>query len=94
MTQLATVIGARIEPVPVPCDCADGFFHAYWRRPEFYLREDVRRGISVFAAVGPRIEDRFVHALRNDLESGQWAARNQPITTLTEAELGARLLIA
>jgi hypothetical protein len=32
-----------------PHDCVDGFFHAYWLRPEAYLSEAVRAGISVFA---------------------------------------------
>jgi SAM-dependent methyltransferase len=32
-TELARAIGARMEPVLVPWDCADGFFEAYWRRP-------------------------------------------------------------
>jgi hypothetical protein len=46
-TTLATAIGARMEPVHTPWDCADGFFEAYWRRPEAYLEESTRRGISV-----------------------------------------------
>ncbi len=29
---MADTIGARVEPVPVPWDCADGLFEAYWRR--------------------------------------------------------------
>ena len=33
LTGLARAIGARIEPVPIPWDCADGFFEAYWRGP-------------------------------------------------------------
>jgi hypothetical protein len=33
-TELARAIGARMEPVLIPWDCADGFFEAYWRRPE------------------------------------------------------------
>ncbi len=41
--------GGRIEVVPIPHDCADGFFHAYWRRPEAYLDPGVRAGISAFA---------------------------------------------
>ncbi len=41
-----------MEPVPIPWDCADGFFEAYWRRPEAYLDESVRRGISGWAAWG------------------------------------------
>ena len=32
-TELARAIGARMEPVLIPWDCADGFFEAYWRRP-------------------------------------------------------------
>lgn len=42
-----------MEPVLIPWDCADGFFEAYWRRPEAYLDENVRRGVSVWARVGP-----------------------------------------
>ena len=37
----ATAIGARVERVLIPWDCADGFFHAYWRRPRAYLEDRV-----------------------------------------------------
>ncbi len=94
MTQRAEAIGARLEPVPIPWDCADGFFHAYWRRPEQYLRQEVRRGISIFTVVGAQAEQRMTHELGDDLAAGRWAARNRDITGLAEAELGARLLIA
>jgi hypothetical protein len=93
-TELARAIGARIEPVLVPWDCADGFFEAYWRRPEAYLDEKVRRGISVWTAVGRSAEQRAVHKLRGDLASGRWAERNRDILDLDKAELGLRLLIA
>lgn len=93
-TELARAIGAQIEPVLVPWDCADGFFEAYWRRPEAYLDENVRRGISVWTAVGRSAEQRAVHKLRSDLASGRWAERNRDILNLEEAELGLRLLIA
>ncbi len=94
LPELAGAIGARMEPVPVPWDCADGFFEAYWRRPEAYLDESVRRGISVWDAVGPDAEQRAVHSLRDDLASGRWAQRNSDLIDLDAAELGARLLIA
>jgi hypothetical protein len=94
LTDLARAIGARMEPVPIPWDCADGFFEAYWRRPEAYLDESVRRGISVWASVGPDAERRAVHSLRADLVSGRWAERNRDLVDLDAAELGARLLIA
>jgi hypothetical protein len=93
-TELAAVIGARMEPVPIPWDCTDGFFEAFWGRPEAYLDEDVRRGVSVWAGVGPDAEQRAVHSLRDDLASGRWAERNRDLVDLDAAELGARLLIA
>ena len=94
LTNLAGAIGARMEPVPIPWDCADGFYEAYWRRPEAYLDENVRRGISVWSAVGPDAEQRAVHSLRADLSSGRWAERNRDLVDLDAAELGARMIIA
>jgi SAM-dependent methyltransferase len=93
-TELADAISARMEPVLVPWDCADGFFEAYWRRPEAYLDESVRRGISVWGAVGPDVEQRAVRSLRDDLASGRWAERNHDLLDLDAADLGLRLLIA
>jgi len=94
VTQQAEAIGARIEPVWVPWDCADGFYEAYWRRPQAYLEENVRRGISAFAKVGPEVEHRAVSSLRGDLASGRWEERNRDLVDLDAAELGLRLLIA
>jgi SAM-dependent methyltransferase len=94
LTEVAEAIGARIEPVLIPWDCTDGFFEAHWRRPEAYLDESVRRGVSVWTKVGPEAEQRAVHDLRNDLDSGRWAERNRELLDLDEAEMGLRLLIA
>jgi hypothetical protein len=94
LTGLAHAIGARMEPVLIPWDCADGFFEAYWRRPEAYLDDHVRRGISVWARVGPQSEQRAVHSLGDDLASGRWAERNRDLVDLEVAELGLRLLVA
>jgi ubiquinone/menaquinone biosynthesis C-methylase UbiE len=94
LTELARSIGARTEPVLIPWDCADGFFEAYWRRPEAYLDENVRRGISVWGGVGPDAEQRAVRRLRDDLASGRWAERNRDLLDVEAAELGLRLLVA
>jgi len=94
LTEQADAIGARIEPVLIPWDCTDGFFEAYWRRPEAYLDEQVRRGISVWTKVGPGAEQRAVRSLRDDLASGRWAERNRDLVDLEAADLGLRLLIA
>jgi SAM-dependent methyltransferase len=94
LTDLARAIGARIEPVLIPWDCVDGFFEAYWRRPEAYLDEHIRRGVSVWTIVGPEAEQRAVRRLSADLASGQWAERHRDLAGLDAAELGLRLLTA
>jgi SAM-dependent methyltransferase len=94
LRERARAIGARMLSMPIPWDCVDGFFHAYWRRPEAYLAQRVRRGSSVWARVGPRVEARAVAALRADLASGRWRTRNAELVELVEVDLGARLLIA
>jgi len=90
----ARAIGGRVEPVLIPWDCVDGFFEAYWRRPEAYLDENVRRGISVWSKVGPEVEERVVRSLRADVSSGRWAERNRDLLGLDAADVGLRLLIA
>jgi hypothetical protein len=68
-------------------------FEAFWRRPEAYLDERVRRGVSVWASVGPDVEQRAVGSLREDLASGRWHERNRDLLDLEAAELGLRLLV-
>lgn len=92
--RLARAIGARLEPVLIPWDCADGFLEAYWRRPEAYLEEHVRRAVSVWTRVGPQAERRAVARLGDDLSSGRWTERNPELLDLDAAELGLRLLVA
>ena len=54
--EVAGHVGARhIEPVPIPHDCRDGFFTAYWRRPHAYLDpRGARRDLGVPAAARRR----------------------------------------
>ena len=94
LADMADAIGAHAEPVPIPWDCADGLFEAYWRRPEAYLEDHVRRAVSVWTRVGPEVEQRAVRSLSDDLDSGRWAERNSDLADLDAADLGLRLLIA
>jgi SAM-dependent methyltransferase len=94
LSERAAAICARMDPVPIPWDCIDGFFHAYWRRPEMYLDERVRRGTSVWDRIGAEVERRAVRDLSGDLRSGRWRERNAELLELDQADLGARLLIA
>jgi SAM-dependent methyltransferase len=85
--------GGRAEPVPVPHDCTDGFFHAYWRRPEAYLDPAVRAGISVFAQMDSACTEAGLASLARDLESGEWERRNAGLLELDELDLGYRLVV-
>lgn len=88
------VVDGRVLPVPVPADCVDGFFHAYWARPHAYLDPAVRRVTSVWARLGPEVEQRAVRVLAADLDSGAWERRNGHLLELDEVDLGARLVVA
>jgi len=85
---------AAALPVPLPRDCGDGVFTAYWGRPEMYLDSDIRRNISNFALA---VEDDLAEGLARleaDLESGAWDRRHGQLRSLPELDLGHRLLIA
>ena len=91
---LARLGDARAEPVPIPHDCRDGFFHAYWRRPEAYLDPRIRAGISVFAQLDEAAVAEGIGRLRRDLESGEWHRRNADLLELEEVDAGYRLVVA
>lgn len=92
--ELRELLGdVEIRPVPVPHDCLDGFFQAYWRRPEAYLDEAVRNSISVFHALPDDEVTAAVEQLRADLDDGTWAVRNVELLELTELDLGLRLVV-
>jgi SAM-dependent methyltransferase len=86
--------GARVDPVPIPADCTDGFFCAYWSRPEAYLDPEVRAAISVFHLLDPAVCDRAVNRLRADLESGAWDERHGHLRELDALDVGYRLVVA
>jgi SAM-dependent methyltransferase len=91
---LAGLGPARVEPVPIPHDCRDGFFRAYWRRPEAYLDPDVRRSISALALVDDAVLAPGIERLRTDLESGAWHERHAELLDVDALDLGYRLVVA
>jgi SAM-dependent methyltransferase len=89
------VLGAtRVETVPVPADCVDGFGLAWWRRPEAFLDPEVRACVSFFSLVPPALVEQRMAQLRNDLESGAWQRRHAELLDLHELDLGLRLVVA
>jgi SAM-dependent methyltransferase len=95
MTELARCLGCiEARPLLIPHDCQDGFLGAFWRRPEAYLDPNVRRAMSGFAQLPPKVIHAGLARLAADLRSGQWDVqfgwvRNQP-----SLDLGYRLIIA
>ena len=85
--------GTRIEVLLVPWDCRDGFLSAYWRRPELYLDDEARRCMSGLQALDPAVVERGMAALRADLDSGRWYARQADQLAREQFDGGWRLLI-
>ncbi|MBC6449391.1 class I SAM-dependent methyltransferase [Actinokineospora xionganensis] len=95
INQLATMLGgARIETVPVPHDCTDGFGAAYWRRPEAYLDPVVRAGMSMLAQTGEPALQPGLARLAEDLATGRWHDKHADLLALDTLDAGYRLLIA
>ena len=89
----AAALEAEVEVVPVPWDCRDGFFGAFWRRPEAYLDPAVRAGISTLAKRSEAELAEGLARLRADLDSGAWARRHADLLQRDELDLGYRLLV-
>jgi len=80
----------EVTPLNIPHNCIDGFFAAFWRRPEAYLQPQVRQGMSPFASF-PDIANRL-ERLRLDLTSGAWAKRNSELLAQNHFDAGYRLI--
>jgi SAM-dependent methyltransferase len=99
-TPLAAVVEAlgaervRVEMVPTPFDCADGFGSAYWRRPERYLSPEVRANISAFARLDSSLVDAGMAQLERDLLSGAWQERHGGLMEKDAIDAGLRLVVA
>jgi SAM-dependent methyltransferase len=64
----------RVEHLSTPGDCEDGFFEAFWRRPEALLDPEIRAAQSIWTLLQPGVEQRIVARLAEALDSGAWDA--------------------
>jgi hypothetical protein len=85
--------GARVEEVPIPIDCVDGFTEAFYARPERFLDPAVRRAQSAWTFVTPEAEARAVRRLAEDLGSGAWDARHGALRSQPEFVGALRLVV-
>jgi SAM-dependent methyltransferase len=76
LEDIANILGPlRVDQVPIPADCTDGFNEAYFARPEVLLEPGARNACSAWSFVGPEVHERFTTRLRADLVTGVWDAR-------------------
>jgi len=93
---VAAALGGRVrvERIPTPGDCSDGFFEAFWRRPEMLLDPAVRSAQSVWALLEPGVEQRIVERLAAALDSGAWDARHGHLREQDNFDGALRLVIS
>ncbi len=81
-----------IRPLQIPNDCQDGFLAAFWKRPEAYLRNNVRQAMSPFSKIKNLSEG--LQKLEDDLASGVWAEKNRALAGSSYLDVGYRLISA
>jgi hypothetical protein len=84
----------RIDVVPVPCDCTDGFGEAYYARPEAFLRPEVRAATSGLVLTDPGAVQRGLDRLEDDLASGAWDQAYGHVRQQAEHNGALRLITA
>lgn len=83
----------EVSTVAIPHDCADGFAHAFWRRPARLLDEQLHATMAIFDRLPEETVRRGLQRLRSDLDDGRWARRNRELRGLHELDLGHRLVV-
>lgn len=83
----------RIEGVPIPLACTDGFGEAYYGRPEAFLDPGARSANSAWSFVAAETADHYVQRLAADLESGEWDRRFGELRSQPEFDGSLRLIV-
>ncbi len=93
---IEAVLGGRtrVERIPTPADCADGFFEAFWARPEVLLDPAIRASQSMWALLGPGVEERIVDRLAAALDSGAWDAEHGHLRERQSFDGSLRLVVS
>lgn len=83
----------RVETIPIPLHCRDGFTEAYYGRPERFLEPAVTGAMSSWTLIDQEIVARFRENLTRDLESGAWDRNYGHLRTQPTYEGSMRLII-
>ena len=82
-----------VTPFLLPPDLKDLFAAGGWCKPEIYLEEKVRRGISSFAKMEREELESGTQRLQNDLDKGIWQQKYGYLQQQSEYDAGYRLII-
>jgi SAM-dependent methyltransferase len=93
---VAAALGGRtrVERMRTPGDCVDGFFEAFWRRPEALLDPAIRSAQSLWSLLDPGVEERIVDRLAAALQSGAWDAEHGHLRQQESFDGALRLVIS
>jgi SAM-dependent methyltransferase len=96
IADVAAALGGRtrVEHVPTPADCEDGFFEAFWNRPEALLDPSIRASQSMWALLEPGVEERIVARLGDALATGAWDAEHGRLRGQDSLDGSLRLVIS
>jgi SAM-dependent methyltransferase len=84
----------RVDTIPMPNDCTDGFCIALWSRPEAHLDPRVRRASSTWHLLPPAVVEGPLEQLGRDLASGEWDRRYGDLREGPSLDVGVRLVHA
>jgi hypothetical protein len=80
--------------VPTPGDCTDGFFEAFWNRPEALLDPQVRGAQSMWALLDDELQQQMVARLEDSLATGEWDERYGALRGMDSFDGSLRLIVS
>ena len=93
-SEIKSITGAvvKVMPFPLPNDLSDSFAAVGWARPELYLDNSVRNGISSFTKITDDELEQGLSCLREDLETGAWDQKYGYLRQQNQYDVGYRFV--
>ena len=82
----------KIAAFPLPNDLSDSFAAVGWSRPELYLDNNIRNGISSFSKMNHDELEQGLSSLGKDLESGVWDQKYGYLRQQMQYDVGYRFV--
>ncbi len=91
--ELATTLpNVTSSALPVPRDCEDHFFAAFWARPEMLFDDETMRPMWVWQSISEEAKRTGRDRLAVDLKSGAWEERYGHLRSQAELDVGLRIV--